>query len=171
LGFETYHLFRRVRLDCATTGPMLFELMTDLPSPWATRAATSLPVQVRQTIELRLPPDVQGRHYKVQIAGTGAMRLFGIKLEVKALGKPAVTPWHWVDVPGIPDAGGWVNIPLPIQGAGDWQKVALPLPDAGDWQKMALPIPPAGEWQKMPLPIRDTPRFPSWVTLPVDSLE
>lgn len=173
MAFETYHLFRRVRLDCAISGgSLLFELLTDLPSPWATRASAVMGIQVRQTVELRLPPNVQGRHYKVQISGAGSMRLFGIKIEAKAIGKPGATSWGWVDVPGIPDAGGWVKVPLPVPAAGEWQKVPLPgIPDAGEWQQVALPIPAAGEWQKMPLPIRETPRFPSWVTFPVDSLE
>ena len=151
MAFETVHLFRRVEFDIDTAGEATFTLSTDQPgdevaSRHTATINTDLTTTGRRTVKVRLPGNVRGKLYKAKLAGAGILRIYGGRIEARAIGLAGNAAWQWHPMPivGTPELYGAAG--LPIAGT----------PEA--WSAGGLPIP-------------ETPLVPRWVDLPVDAIE
>jgi hypothetical protein len=149
MGHETAHQFREFEFDIDTSGPVTFEVFTELPgSNVASRYSATINTETtttgRATRNVRVPISVKGKLSKLKISGSATINLYGVRAWARPLGTQA--NWNWYSFPVV---GTQV-----------------------DWSRMQLPIVPTQEgWNSVQLPIAPTEPEATWITLPVDSIE
>ena len=149
MGHETAYQFREFEFDIDTSGPVTFDVFTELPgSNVANRYSATVNTETtttgRTTRNVRVPISVKGKLSKLKLSGGAIIRLFGVRVFARPLGMQA--NWNWYS--------------FPVVGT------------QADWSKMQLPIVPTQEgWSTLQLPIAPTDAEATWVSLPVDTIE
>lgn len=114
LGTERVKLVREAELIYAGAGGT-FSFETDLPgNALAVRGSADFPtVPGLQSIKIRFQDGVKGRELAARVTTTGGGRIEVIRLNVKMVGEPAATPWHWVELPMVnTQEAVWADIPF-----------------------------------------------------------
>lgn len=100
LDTERVKLIHEAELIYAGAGGT-FSLETDLPgNALAVRGSADFPtIPGLQSVKIRCQDGVKGREIAVRVTTTGGGRIEKIRLNVKMVGEPAVTSWHWIELP------------------------------------------------------------------------
>lgn len=120
-GSERVKLLKEIECVYQAEGEATLTVSSDLPGDaLVVRATYNLPTTTgEESIKLRVPADVKGRLWQVDITPTGTLRLEAIRFFMKFIGSPNSTSWDW--------------IPLPVQSTSDavWVDVSVPPDDLG----------------------------------------
>jgi len=112
-------MFREVAVVAQTAGPMLFEMLVELPGG-DLRTVASFNVNTpattagRAPIYARVPGTVKGQLQKFRLSGPYVARLFEVRVFGRGLGTTE-TEWTWRDVPLERTPDEWANIQMPVR--------------------------------------------------------
>ena len=113
-------LIREAGVTLETEGPMLVELIEELPNQDERTVASftadpSPTTRGRLPIYSRLPGHAKAELIKFRISGPYICRLYELKAYGRRLQNNA-TSWDWAQSPGItPTTDEWANIPMPVR--------------------------------------------------------
>jgi hypothetical protein len=96
---ERVQLAQRIEVDCV--GPVTLTIRTDEPGGLANRYSFTTTQTGRGIVEFKLPPNVRGRLWRVDVTpGNATARVYSIRGWMRQIGDSQPGQWTWKDFMG-----------------------------------------------------------------------
>lgn len=127
-GTERVKWCRKLEIDL--NGTVTLNLYTDEPAPLQIAFTQTISTTGRQTVKVRLPQNIRGRLWRIDLSTTATARVYAIRGWMRVIGEAAPMDWNWqsfaleasetlpawVDLPVAPTPEEWTWVPAPLEG-------------------------------------------------------